>query len=153
MPETFTYKARDKSGNLVNGTLQADSEGLVLQRLREMGYTPLEASKKSTKSRTRRSSSGSGAVGPRVDRGDPAEQRQGADRLPAFRSQDQSGNQPLKRKSGSDPDTDHFPTRLSYFPTRIASCQVARCYLVIAPQAMRSPALPDGSVFMSSAAA
>ena len=47
MPETFTYKARDRSGNLVNGTLQADNEGLVLQRLREMGYTPLEASKKS----------------------------------------------------------------------------------------------------------
>ena len=46
MPETFTYKARDKSGNLVNGTLQADNEGLVLARLREMGYTPLEASKK-----------------------------------------------------------------------------------------------------------
>nr|MBA3691750.1 type II secretion system F family protein [Actinomycetota bacterium] len=47
MPETYTYKARDKSGNLVNGSLEADSEGLVLQRLREMGYTPLEASKKS----------------------------------------------------------------------------------------------------------
>ena len=48
MPETFTYKARDKSGNLVNGTLQADNEGLVLARLREMGFTPLEASKKSS---------------------------------------------------------------------------------------------------------
>jgi type IV pilus assembly protein PilC len=48
MPEMYTYKARDKSGNLVNGTLEADSEGLVLQRLREMGYSPLEASKKSS---------------------------------------------------------------------------------------------------------
>lgn len=48
MPELYTYKARDKSGNLVNGTLEADSEGLVLQRLREMGYSPLEASKKSS---------------------------------------------------------------------------------------------------------
>jgi type IV pilus assembly protein PilC len=48
MPETYTYKARDKSGNMVNGSLEADSEGLVLQRLREMGYTPLEASKKSS---------------------------------------------------------------------------------------------------------
>src|SRR3954471_15529867 len=47
MAETFTYKARDKSGNLVNGPLQADNEGLVLDRLRQMGYTPLEASKKS----------------------------------------------------------------------------------------------------------
>jgi type IV pilus assembly protein PilC len=48
MPETFTYKARDKSGNLVNGTMQADNESLVLARLREMGYSPLEASKKSS---------------------------------------------------------------------------------------------------------
>jgi type IV pilus assembly protein PilC len=48
MPETYTYKARDRSGNMVNGSLEADSEGLVLQRLREMGYTPLEASKKSS---------------------------------------------------------------------------------------------------------
>lgn len=47
MPETYTYKARDRSGNLVNGTIEADSEGLVLQRVRELGYTPLEASKKS----------------------------------------------------------------------------------------------------------
>ncbi len=48
MPETYTYKARDKGGNLVNGTIEADSEILVLTRLREMGYTPLEASKKSS---------------------------------------------------------------------------------------------------------
>jgi type IV pilus assembly protein PilC len=45
MPETFAYKARDKSGNLVSGTLMADNEALVLSRLREMGYTPLEAKK------------------------------------------------------------------------------------------------------------
>jgi len=42
MPDTFQYKVRDKSGNMVTGTLVADSELLVLQRLREMGYTPLE---------------------------------------------------------------------------------------------------------------
>ncbi len=47
MPETFAYKVRDKSGNLVNGTLIADSEQLVLARLREMGYTPLEVGKQS----------------------------------------------------------------------------------------------------------
>ena len=46
MPETYTYKVRDRSGNLVNGTLMADSEQLVLQRLREMGYTPLETPRK-----------------------------------------------------------------------------------------------------------
>jgi type IV pilus assembly protein PilC len=45
MPENFTYKARDKTGNLVSGTLMADNEALVLSRLREMGYTPLEAKK------------------------------------------------------------------------------------------------------------
>ena len=42
MPDTYEYKVRDKSGNMVTGTLEADSELLVLQRLREMGYTPLE---------------------------------------------------------------------------------------------------------------
>jgi type IV pilus assembly protein PilC len=46
MPDTYTYKVRDRSGNLVNGTLMADSEQLVLQRLREMGYTPLETPRK-----------------------------------------------------------------------------------------------------------
>jgi type IV pilus assembly protein PilC len=42
MPETYAYKVRDRGGNLVSGTLVADSEGLVIQRLREMGYVPLE---------------------------------------------------------------------------------------------------------------
>jgi type IV pilus assembly protein PilC len=45
MAQTFQYKVRDKSGNMVTGTLVADSELLVLQRLREMGYTPLEVGK------------------------------------------------------------------------------------------------------------
>jgi type IV pilus assembly protein PilC len=45
MPETYQYKVRDKSGNLVTGTLVADNERLVLERLREMGYTPLEVGK------------------------------------------------------------------------------------------------------------
>ncbi len=42
MPDTYTYKVRDRSGNLVTGTLMADSERLVLERLREMGMTPIE---------------------------------------------------------------------------------------------------------------
>jgi len=42
MPDTYAYKVRDRGGNLVSGTLVADSEGLVIQRLREMGYVPLE---------------------------------------------------------------------------------------------------------------
>ncbi|MGZ8630570.1 MAG: type II secretion system F family protein [Actinomycetota bacterium] len=45
MPQTFQYKVRDKAGNMVTGTLVADNELLVLQRLREMGYTPLEVGK------------------------------------------------------------------------------------------------------------
>jgi type IV pilus assembly protein PilC len=45
MSETYQYKVRDKSGNLVTGTLVADNERLVLERLREMGYTPLEVGK------------------------------------------------------------------------------------------------------------
>ena len=45
MAETFQYKVRDKAGNMVTGTLVADNELLVLQRLREMGYTPLEVGK------------------------------------------------------------------------------------------------------------
>jgi type IV pilus assembly protein PilC len=42
MPDNYSYRVRDRSGNLIKGTLEADSEPLVLQRLREMGYTPLE---------------------------------------------------------------------------------------------------------------
>ncbi len=45
MAQTYQYKVRDRAGNLVTGTLVADSELLVLQRLREMGYTPLEVGK------------------------------------------------------------------------------------------------------------
>jgi type IV pilus assembly protein PilC len=45
MAQTFQYKVRDKAGNTVTGTLVADSEMLVLNRLRELGYTPLEVGK------------------------------------------------------------------------------------------------------------
>jgi type IV pilus assembly protein PilC len=43
---TFTYRVRDRQGKLVSGTLTGDSEQLVLGRLREMGYTPLQLSEK-----------------------------------------------------------------------------------------------------------
>jgi len=39
---TFAYKAMDKAGTEVAGTLDADNERLALGRLREMGYLPLE---------------------------------------------------------------------------------------------------------------
>jgi type IV pilus assembly protein PilC len=45
MPDTYAYKVRDRAGNLVSGTLVADNEALVLQRLREQGLTPLEVGK------------------------------------------------------------------------------------------------------------
>jgi type IV pilus assembly protein PilC len=45
MSDSYQYKVRDQSGNLVTGTLVADNERLVLERLREMGYTPLEVGK------------------------------------------------------------------------------------------------------------
>ena len=47
----------------------------------------------------------------------------------------------LTKKIGKGSITDHFPMRLR------------EVYFVITPQTMRSPAFPDGSVFMSSAAA
>jgi type IV pilus assembly protein PilC len=42
VPDTYEYKVRDQSGKVVAGTLVADNEQLVLNRLREMGYTPLK---------------------------------------------------------------------------------------------------------------
>ncbi len=45
MPQTYDYKVRDRTGNLVSGQLVGDSESLVLQKLREMGMTPVEVKK------------------------------------------------------------------------------------------------------------
>src|SRR5690242_15867774 len=42
MAETYAYKVRDRSGKMVSGTLVADNQELVLGRLRDMGYTPVE---------------------------------------------------------------------------------------------------------------
>jgi type IV pilus assembly protein PilC len=39
---TFAYRVRDRQGKLVSGTLVGDSEQLVLGRLREMGYIPVQ---------------------------------------------------------------------------------------------------------------
>jgi type IV pilus assembly protein PilC len=48
MPNTYDYKVRDRTGSLVTGQLVGDSEGLVLQRLREMGMTPVEVKQAGT---------------------------------------------------------------------------------------------------------
>lgn len=41
MTTTFDYKVRDQRGNLVEGSLEADSIPIVVSRLREMGYLPV----------------------------------------------------------------------------------------------------------------
>lgn len=46
MPDTFQYKVRDRAGNITSGSLIADSEALVLARLREQGFTPLDVKRK-----------------------------------------------------------------------------------------------------------
>jgi type IV pilus assembly protein PilC len=42
--KTYKYSVRDRGGQLVSGTLEAASEGLLVQRLREMGYAPVSVS-------------------------------------------------------------------------------------------------------------
>jgi type IV pilus assembly protein PilC len=42
MPETFQYKVKDKTGKVVEGSLEAENAQLVVGKLREMGYVPIE---------------------------------------------------------------------------------------------------------------
>lgn len=48
MSDTYTYKVRDKQGQIVEGTLESDSTNLVANKLRQMGYVPLAIDKKAT---------------------------------------------------------------------------------------------------------
>ena len=41
MPDVYEYRVRDQGGNLVSGTLIADSPELVASKLREMGFVPV----------------------------------------------------------------------------------------------------------------
>ena len=41
MSTAFQYSVRDRAGKLVNGSLTAETEALVVQRLKAMGYAPL----------------------------------------------------------------------------------------------------------------
>lgn len=41
MATTFDYKVRDRTGNLIQGSLDGDSMALVVGRLRSMGYLPV----------------------------------------------------------------------------------------------------------------
>ena len=39
---TFAYQVRDRSGKMLSGTLEADSQSAVAQKLRSMGYAPVK---------------------------------------------------------------------------------------------------------------
>ena len=45
MPETYPTRSATRAGTSSRAPLVADNEVLVLQRLREQGYTPLEVGK------------------------------------------------------------------------------------------------------------
>ena len=47
---TFAYKVRDGQGKMLEGTLDAESQGLAASRLREMGYTPINIESKDARS-------------------------------------------------------------------------------------------------------
>jgi type IV pilus assembly protein PilC len=53
MPETFSYKVRDKAGKLVEGQLEAENAQLVVSKLRSMGYVPIEIEQQGSKSLSR----------------------------------------------------------------------------------------------------
>ena len=38
---TFDYSVRDRTGKIVSGTLEADSQASVVQKLKQMGYAPM----------------------------------------------------------------------------------------------------------------
>ena len=42
---TFQYSVRDKTGKVVSGTLEADSQATVAAKLKQMGYAPISISK------------------------------------------------------------------------------------------------------------
>jgi type IV pilus assembly protein PilC len=46
MATTYNYKVRDRQGKLLEGSLEADSTTLVVNRLRQMGYVPIAIDKK-----------------------------------------------------------------------------------------------------------
>jgi type IV pilus assembly protein PilC len=46
MANTYLYKVRDRQGKLLEGSLEADSTTLVVNRLRQMGYVPIAIDQK-----------------------------------------------------------------------------------------------------------
>jgi len=47
MTTTYQYSVRDRAGKLVSGSIAADSEALVVARLKAMGYAPVSLTKSS----------------------------------------------------------------------------------------------------------
>lgn len=62
MAETFTYKVRDKSGQIIEGELDADNTTVVAAKLREMGYIPVSIDKKDSGGLKREISIGGGRI-------------------------------------------------------------------------------------------
>jgi type IV pilus assembly protein PilC len=53
MAETFAYKVRDRGGKLLEGTLEADSQQLLIGKLRSMGYMPIDIQQQSAQTMSR----------------------------------------------------------------------------------------------------
>ena len=50
MAQTYLYKVRDRGGKLVEGSLDGDSQALVVTKLKQMGYVPISVDQKSSSS-------------------------------------------------------------------------------------------------------
>jgi type IV pilus assembly protein PilC len=48
LPDTYTYKVRDRAGKMLEGSIEAESTTLVANKLRQMGYVPIAIDKKDT---------------------------------------------------------------------------------------------------------
>jgi len=46
LADNYTYRVRDRQGKVVSGEIFGDNDAAVVQKLREMGYTPVKVSKK-----------------------------------------------------------------------------------------------------------
>jgi len=46
--ETYAYKVRDRGGKLLEGTLEADNQQLLIGKLRSMGYMPIDIQQQNT---------------------------------------------------------------------------------------------------------
>src|SRR3954451_14968734 len=49
MASTFSYRVRDRQGNMITGELVGDNQRLVVSKLQEMGYVPVQVAEKKEK--------------------------------------------------------------------------------------------------------